>query len=574
MQLSRYALGAALVVGLISQAPASAQTLTKSLVSNAVTGVAYVTSPPGDLDRLFAMRLNGQISIIKNGVLLPTPFINLGAGGLNLITTGGERGLLGLAFHPNYATNGFFYVDYTNLAGNTVVARYTVSGNPDLADTSSGTTIIGPILQPQANHNGGCLQFGPDGKLYIGMGDGGNGNDQGTGHAAGGNAQSGTTLLGKILRLDVDLPFPHVPADNPFVGDPNVLDEVWHMGMRNPWRFSFDSATGDMYIGDVGQDAREEIDFQPAGVGGLNYGWRCMEGFNCTGLSGCTCNAPSLTLPIHDYSHTPGCVSITGGFAYRGCAISGMDGKYFFADYCKLKVWSFDYNGVSISNFADRTAEIVATGGAITSIASFGQDAYGELYLCDADGGRLYKIVATTPFQDCNGNSVADSCDIASGNSLDVNQNSIPDECECAPAPFAYCTGKVNTLGCTPSIGSIGAAKIGNPFPFLVTSSQTLNNMVGLLFYGHNQNSVPFQGGILCVGPTVVRTPGQVSGGNPGTGTDCSGIYSFNFNSYIAAGLDPTLVAGAQVNAQYWSRDVNDPFGSALSNGLQFVICN
>jgi glucose/arabinose dehydrogenase len=574
MQLSRFALGAALAFGLVSQAPATAQTLTKTLVSGSVSGVAYATSPPGDTSRVFAMRLNGQISIIKNGVLLGTPFLNLGVGGLNLITTGGERGLLGLAFHPNYASNGFFYVNYTNLAGDTVVARYTVSANPDVADTGSGTTVIGPIDQPQSNHNGGCLQFGPDGMLYIGMGDGGNGNDQGTGHAVGGNAQSGATLLGKMLRLDVDLPFPHVPASNPYVGDPNVLDEIWHFGLRNPWRFSFDSVTGDMYIGDVGQDAREEIDFQPAGVGALNFGWRCMEGFNCTGLSGCTCNAPNLTLPIHDYAHTAGCVSITGGFVYRGCAIPGMDGTYFFADYCKLRVWSFEYDGVSISNFAERTAELVGTGGAISSIASFGQDAYGELYLCDAGGGRLYKIVATTPFQDCNSNSVADACDIAAGNSQDVNQNGIPDECECAPAPFAYCTGKVNTLGCTPSVGFVGVAKVGNPFPFLVTSQQTLNNMVGLMFYGHAQNNVPFQGGTLCAGPTIIRTPGQTSGGSAGTGTDCSGTYSFDFNAYIASGLDPTLVAGAQVNAQWWSRDVNDPFGSALSNALQFVICN
>lgn len=575
MQPFRFALAGALVAGLVSQAPAPAQTLTKTLVVNGVSGAAYVTAPAGDTSRLFVMRLNGQINIVKDGVLLGTPFINLGVGGLNLITTGGERGLLGLAFHPNYAANGFFYVNYTNLQGNTVVARYTVSANPDVANTATGTTLIGPITQPQSNHNGGCLQFGPDGKLYIGMGDGGNGNDQGAGHVAGGNAQSGTTLLGKMLRLDVDLPFPHVPADNPFVGDPNVLDEIWHMGLRNPWRFSFDRLTGDMYIGDVGQDAREEIDFQPAGVGALNYGWRCMEGFNCTGLSGCTCNAANLTLPIHDYAHTAGCVSITGGFVYRGCQIPGLAGTYFFGDYCKLRVWSFKYDGVTVSNFAERTAEIVATGGVVTSVVSFSEDAMGELYLCDGDGGRVYKIVATTPVLDCNANSVADGCDIAAGSSQDANQDGIPDECACAaPAPFAYCTAKLNSLLCFPSIGSLGTPKAGNPFPFLVTSQQTLNNMVGLMFYGGAQNSVPFQGGTLCVGPSVTRTAGQVSGGNAGSGTDCSGAYSFDFNAYIASGADTSLVPGVQVNAQYWSRDVNDAFGSALSNGLQFVICN
>jgi hypothetical protein len=574
MHVSRFALGAALAVGLLSQTPAPAQTLTKTLVSSTVSGAAFVTAPPGDTSRLFIMRLNGQITIIKNGAQLATPFLNLGAGGLNIITTGGERGLLGLAFHPNYAQNGFFYVNYTNLQGNTVVARYTVSANPDVADTASGVTVIGPITQPQSNHNGGCLQFGPDGMLYIGMGDGGGSNDQGTGHAAGGNAQSGTTLLGKMLRLDVDLPFPHIPASNPFVGDPNVLDEIWHLGLRNPWRFSFDRASGDMYIGDVGQDAREEISFQPAGAGALNFGWRCMEGFNCTGLSGCTCNAPNLTLPIHDYAHTPGCVSITGGYVYNGCAIPGLVGTYLFADYCKVQVWSFEYDGVTVSNFTDRTAELVGTGGAISTIASFGEDALGELYLCDASGGRVYKIVSTAPIQDCNANLISDACDIATGGSLDANLNGIPDECECAPGPFATCTGKVNTLGCTPAISFQGIAKVGYPFPFRIESTQTLNNMVGLLFYGPGANSVPFQGGTLCVASPVKRTPGQFSGGNPGTGTDCSGKYSYDFNALIASGLDPALVAGAQFNTQYWSRDVNDPFGSALSNALQFVICN
>jgi len=175
---------------------------------------------------------------------------------------------------------------------------------------------------------------------------------------------------------------------------------------------------------------------------------------------------------------------------------------------------------------------------------------------------------------DCNHNGVPDDLDIADGNSLDCNGNGIPDECECAPGPFATCTGKVNTLGCTPAISFQGIAKVGYPFPFLIESTQTLNNMVGLLFYGPGANSVPFQGGTLCVASPVQRTPGQVSGGNQGTGTDCSGKYSYDFNALIASGLDPALVAGAQFNTQYWSRDVNDPFGSALSNALQFVICN
>ncbi len=559
--------------------PAAAQVLTKTLVVNGLPNTLYVTSPPGDLNRLFVVRQTGQVHIVKNGTLLGTTFIHLGVGGANKITSGGERGLLGLAFHPNYAQNGFFYVNYTNLQGNTMVERYTVSANPDVADLASAATIIGPITQPQSNHNGGCLQFGPEttgSMLYIAMGDGGGANDSGAGHAAGGNGQSGATLLGKFLRLDVDLASPHIPVDNPFVNDPNVLDEIWHVGMRNPWRFSFDSLTGDMYIGDVGQDAREEVDFQPAGVGGLNYGWRCMEGFNCTGLSGCTCNAPNLTLPIHDYAHTPGCVTVTGGYVYRGCSMPSLQGTYFFADYCKVQVWSFEYDGVSVNNFQNRTAEIVATGGALSTISSFGQDGYGELYICDLAGGRVYKIVDAAGVKDCNANSVADACDIAVGTSLDANQNAIPDECECSPGPAVYCTPKLNSQGCLPVVSTLGTPKIVGPYPFLIQADQVLNNMNGILFYGYAAGSIPFQGGTLCITGSVVRTALQNSGGNPGSATDCSGDYGFDFSAYVLSGADPMLIAGQQFNAQFWGRDINDPagFGSSLSDAVEFVLCN
>ncbi len=556
--------------------PARAQTLTKTLVVSGLPNALFVTSPPGDLDRIFVVRQTGQIHIVKNGTLLGTPYIHLGVGGANKITSGGERGLLGLAFHPDYAQNGFFYVNYTNLGGHTMVERYTVSANPDIADLGSAVTVIGPINQPQSNHNGGCLQFGPDDMLYIGMGDGGNANDQGAGHAAGGNAQSGGTLLGKMLRLDVDLPFPHIPPTNPYVGDPNVLDEIWHFGMRNPWRFSFDRLTGDMYIGDVGQDAREEVDFQAAGQGGKNYGWRCMEGFNCTGLSGCTCNAANLTLPIHDYAHTPGCVTVTGGYVYRGCSMPGLQGTYIFADYCKVQVWSFEYDGVSVSNFQNRTAEIVGTGGPLSTISSFGEDAYGELYICDLSGGRVYKIVDAAGVKDCNSNSISDACDIEVGTSLDANQNQIPDECECSPLPVVYCTPKQNSLGCLPVVSFEGTPKLVGPYPFVIQASLELNNMNGILFYGYGAGSIPFQAGTLCISPPVLRTAAQNSGGNPGTGTDCSGQYSFDFSAYVLSGTDPVLVAGQQVNAQFWGRDPADPngFGSSLSNAVQFVLCN
>jgi glucose/arabinose dehydrogenase len=560
---------------IVSSGTAASQTLTKTLVVDQLPGACFVTTPAGDLDRLFVLQLNGRIRLLKQGQLVSTPFLDIGVTGANKITSGGERGLLGLAFHPNYAQNGFFYVNYTDLQGNTIVERYTVSTDPDVADVASGTVVIGPITQPQSNHNGGCVQFGPDGKLYIGMGDGGGANDSGAGHAVGGNGQSGATLLGKMLRLDVDLPFPHIPPDNPYVQDPTVLDEIWAFGLRNPWRFSFDRDTGELWIGDVGQNTREEVHYAPAGAAALNYGWRCMEGFNCTGLSGCTCNAPNLTMPVHDYAHGAGCATVAGGYVYRGCSMSALQGTYIFADYCKRRVWSFQYVGGQVTNFLERTTEIVNSPGTIQSITSFGEDALGELYLCDSSGGRVYRI-HEEGLRDCNVNSIADGCDIAAGTSPDANQNGVPDECECQPGPFAFCSAKPNYLACLPTIAYKGTPKVANPFPFQIDCRNVLNNMKGVLVYGYGPDSTPYLGGTLCVGQPMIKSVLLDSGGNPGSATDCSGVFTFDFNAYVASGADPALVAGQQVNVQFWSRDPHDPagFATSLSDGLQFVLCN
>jgi len=360
---------------------AGAQTLATQQVASGVSGALLITSPPGDLDRLFIVEQNsGLIKILRNGQVLPTPFLNVRA----RLAVGGERGLLGLAFHPDYDSNGFFFINYTNPSGHTVVARYEVTADPDVADFNSEQVVI-TINQPFSNHNGGNLQFSPvDGYLYMGMGDGGSGNDPGN------RAQNGQELLGKMLRLNVDdLPYT-IPADNPFVNDPNVRDEIWALGVRNPWRWSFDRDTGDMLMGDVGQNVIEEVNFEPAGAGGRNYGWRCMEGLRCTGLSGCTCNAPELTLPIHTYDHGGGRCSITGGYIYRGSSIPLLSGTYFFADYCSRNIYSLEYDGQSVFNFQERTSEL--GGGAISSISSFGEDASGEMYIVSL-GGSVHKIV-------------------------------------------------------------------------------------------------------------------------------------------------------------------------------------
>jgi glucose/arabinose dehydrogenase len=612
MRLQAFAVLSCLVLA----SAARSQALQATLFQGGFGAPIFVCSPPGDLQRVFVVEQGGRIAIVRNGATLGTAFINLGmgVGGLNKIVVGGEQGLLGLAFHPNYATNGFFYVNYSaSGTGATVIERYHVSANPDVADGTSGLVLL-TIPQPQANHNGGCLQFGPDGKLYIGMGDGGNANDQGPGHdPLVGNGQSPTTLLGKMLRLDVDIPAPYVPADNPYATSTTTLHEIWDFGMRNPWRFSFDSQTGDIYIGDVGQGAWEEVDFAAVGVGNLNYGWHCMEGNHCTGLGGCTCFAGSLTGAISEYDHGQGC-AITGGYVYRGNTLCGMNGTYFFGDYCSSQIWSFKYvNGV-VTNFTNRTTELEPAGTpTINLISSFGEDGAGELYICDIQDGEVYRIdlagsqsdcnsnglpdacdiaagtavdcnangipdtcdLTSGAAQDCNGNGIPDSCDIAAGTSLDVNQSGVPDECECPGGvpPTVFCVGKVNSQLCVPTIAVTGTPSASSTAPCLITADSFLNNKTGLLFYGYNTTMVPFQGGFFCSGPPRHRTPVQNSGGSP-QGLNCTGTYSFDLNAWISSGADPVLqVAGQAISCQYWSRDPGDTFGSSLSNAVRANIC-
>ncbi|MCA9969668.1 MAG: PQQ-dependent sugar dehydrogenase, partial [Anaerolineales bacterium] len=343
------------------------------------TGITHAGDGSG---RIFIVEQPGRIRIYDGTQLLPTPFLDVSG----LVTSGGERGLLGLAFHPNYAANGYFFVNYTDSAGDTVVARYTVSANPNVADAGSAVIAL-RVDQPFANHNGGQLQFGPDGYLYVGLGDGGSAGDPGN------RAQNLGLLLGKILRLDVDgggLP-PDcdaggqytIPADNPFVATAGACGEIWAYGLRNPWRFSFDRASGDLYIADVGQSAWEEIDFQPASsAGGENYGWRLMEGFSCYNPS-TNCNDGSLTLPVVVYPHTAGLCSITGGYVYRGSAAPGAAGAYIFGDYCTGQIAATRQDGAG----SWQTSIIRDTN---LGISSFGETESGELCVGDGFGGAVY----------------------------------------------------------------------------------------------------------------------------------------------------------------------------------------
>lgn len=350
-------------------------------VANGLSNPLFLTSPPGDLTRAFVVEQGGQIRIIRNDALVPTPFLDISS----RISNGGEQGLLGMAFHPQYATNGRFVVYYTNTAGDIRITSYKVTANPEVADPASEQILLAVPHPSFSNHNGGMVVFGPDGRLYAGIGDGGSGGDPN------GNGQSRNTLLGKIVRLDVNpAGQASVPTGNPFVGQSGMRPEIWSYGLRNPWRFSFDRVTGDLYIGDVGQNAREEIDVTTDQTGfgkGLNFGWKIMEGTACFSPSS-GCNKVGLIQPVLDYSHSEGC-SVTGGYVYRGSLAPGLRGHYFYADYCSGWVRSFLLSGRNATQPLDWAS--LRPGGQITS---FGEDAAGELYII-ISSGRVFRVEAT-----------------------------------------------------------------------------------------------------------------------------------------------------------------------------------
>jgi glucose/arabinose dehydrogenase len=363
------------------------------MVASGLSDPVFAVSPPGD-SRLFIIEksiggTDGDIRVVKDGILQPTPFLTINNISPGATAVGSEQGVLGIAFHPQFATNGRFFVSYTAnegpASGNGYIDEYHASPGADVADPMRVQTIF-EIDDPFSNHNGGDIAFGPDGYLYFGYGDGGSANDPN------GNGQNTNVLFAKMLRLDIDHPAGGlaygIPSDNPFVGGGGAK-EIWHWGLRNPWRWSFDRQTGDMYIGDVGQGTYEEIDVVPVGVGGKNFGWNTMEGTHCFG-GGTTCSMTGLTLPILDYDHSNGC-AVIGGYVYRGCRMPGYQGRYFYADYCSgdQGVHSFVWSGGLPTASMDFASLGVSQS---QSFASFGQDAQGEIYVCDIYGGTVYRI--------------------------------------------------------------------------------------------------------------------------------------------------------------------------------------
>jgi glucose/arabinose dehydrogenase len=355
--------------------------------------------------RLFVVEQAGLIRILHtDGSIEPTPFLDITDRVRSPATGGGnEQGLLSVAFPPGYTKKGYFYVYYTRNDGNNQVARFNLSGDPNQADPASEVPILLLEHPGQENHNGGQLVFGPDGYLYIGTGDGGGGGDPYH------NAQNPASLLGKILRIDVEFTIPtlpyaqylpclqngvgqnqgsvayRIPPDNPFVNKPGYRGEIWAMGMRNPWRFSFDRQTHDLWIADVGQDKYEEVDFQPAAsTGGENYGWNIMEGFHCYNAT--SCNSTGMTPPVVEYDHSQGC-AISGGYMYRGATYPAMQGIYFYADYCSGKVWGLRNNG------GWQSQKLLDSG---LSVSSFGVSESGELYVADLASGAIDQVTVPT----------------------------------------------------------------------------------------------------------------------------------------------------------------------------------
>ncbi|MFT7484749.1 MAG: glucose/arabinose dehydrogenase [Candidatus Paceibacteria bacterium] len=519
---------ACLLAGTVLTFPGFAtQSMTTEVVVSGTSSPLDLKAAPGD-DRLFLAEQTGAIQIIEGGALRPTPFFD----GTGLVAFGSFTGLRAFVFHPDYQNNGYVYIAYdevVELAGDVVIARLTRSASdPSVVDPGSLVEIL-RVTQTEAWHGGGCMEFGPDGYFYVAFGDG-----YGHGFDPLCHAQDGSLLLGKMLRIDVDGGSPYaIPGDNPFVGDPSIRDEIWHLGLRHPWRWSFDPATGDMYIADVGQVVMEELDIVPAGVSGLNFGWKTLEGTNCIGTSGCLgsvrpCGDPAYTDPALTQATSVNC-SIQGGYVYHGSAFPAEQGKYFFGGYCSGAVWTLEWDGVTVQNLVKRNSEL---GQNYTGLTAFGQDNAGEIYIL-RQNGEVRKIV--------------------------------PD---CDP-PVNYCSSNVNSSGNVATLSMTGTSQISSNDMVLV-SQLASPNKPGIFFYGPNQIASPFGEGIRCVGGSIFRL-------QPPMLTDSLGGASRSIDFSVpptGGGGAGDILPGSTWNFQFWFRD--PPGGASgfnLSEGLSVYFC-
>ena len=483
-----------------------------------------VCAPPGDTERLFVTTEGGVIHIIRAGAVLPTPFLDISSS----VST--QEGLLSIAFHPNYSTNGRFFIVYNDSLGLSHLTEYHVSSNPDVADPGSATEILTPFQQPGPIHNWNCLKFGPDGMLYVATGDGGGYHGLPPDSSS---SQDLSNTQGKILRLDLDAPAPYIPANNPFVGQPNVAEEIWVYGLREPWRFGFDSLTGDMFIGDVGQTTREELDFVPGGSsGGLNFGWACREGTVCNSLPGCSCpNSTSYTEPVLEYSHAGGLCCIIGGEVYRGLAMPSLHGTYFYADYCSARVWSLRYDGTTMTEHQERSLEFVtASGTPLTTVNSFGLDAEGEILVIGNFPSAVFRVIP------------APTCGTSN-----------------------YCLTSPNSIGAGARITNAGSTSFASN-DFMLEVNDLVPNQPSLCYYGPNTLQNSFMDGYRCVG-------GQTQRLNPPLAASVTG-YLRHVIDLENQGANP-ITPGSTWHFQAWYRDPNGPGGSGsnLSDALTATFC-
>jgi len=495
-------------------------------------------------DRLFIVERSGVIKIIDaNDTTLPTPFLDIedivySFGGQ------GEIGLLGMEFHPDFANNGYFFVHYTNLNENSNISRFTVDpATPNEVDPATELTIM-TINQPYLNHNGGCLKFGPDAYLYIGMGDGGSANDPQN------RSQNTQSLLGKMLRIDIDNGSPYsIPADNPFVADSDVLDEIWAIGLRNPWRYSFDRSTGDLWIGDVGQGTREEINRQPASsTGGENYGWRCYEGFNAFNTSGCS-PASDYHDPVVDYNHSASSCSVTGGYVYRGTQFPSLQGLYIYADYCSGRIWTLTSDGVG-----GYTDDLSATYSGY-DISTFGEDAQGEMYLARRGNGTIYRIGV----DDCSAFAANET--IVNESCANANDGSITLDPMNGTGPLSYSWSNGNT---TNEITGLGAAT----YSVSVTDA---NNCELIEFYeitnGTPTNLMATADGplVFCEGGSVVLTSSEAPAGY---------MYQWNIGSQQIAGANEQTYTVTSGTGNYYVNFLFGPCSVPSTSNWIFVTVN
>ncbi len=508
---------------------ANAQQLDLELVVSGLGQPTSMAAPPADPAQLLISERVGLVRVVRAGNLLPVPFLDVSA----QTDIFGEGGLLSLALHPLYGENGRFFVSYTTADYHLHVEEYAVSGDPDVALPAPVQTIYAVAPTGGGSHWAGDIAFGTDGKLYVSVGD----------HGTSTAAQDYLDPRGSILRLDVDLPPPFIPADNPFVNDPNALDELWLKGLRNPWRLSFDASTGDLWIGDVGLGSREELDVFPAGsIAGANYGWPCLEGTHCTGNPACDCADIALVAPIFEYNHNHSsdyrCV--IGGHVYRGTSVPDLAGRYVHGDWASCKVWSFRYEGGAAVDWTDHTLELDPTGELLDHLVSFGLDHAGELCVLDYKSqagvyeGELYRVVSA-----CRTES--------------------------------YCLANPNSSGQTARIRLEGSTRLSQGDVTLVAEG-AVPDQFGLFYYGDRAVEIPFGDGYRCV---AAGSAGLFRFG-PAQLADAQGTASLAVDlSAPPAGSGPgQWTAGSTWYLQYWYRD---PMGVAsgfnLSDGLSALFC-